>query len=69
MNSQTQVMGPHSMPWSATLSSSGTATASLNVPAGLPLQSGLKLYHAYVIYSGKTGRIFNASNPTSVTLK
>ena len=52
-----------------TLSATGTATASLNVPANLGIPKGLKLYHAYVVYDGTTGQIFTSSNPVSVEFK
>ena len=31
------------------LSATGTASASLNIPAGLPVPRGFKLYHSYVV--------------------
>ncbi len=52
-----------------TLSATGTATASLNVPAKLPIPTGFKLYHAYVVYDGTTGQIFTSSNPVPVEFK
>ena len=52
-----------------TLSATGTATASLNVPAKLPIPMGFKLYHAYVVYDGTSGQIFTSSNPVSVEFK
>ena len=51
------------------LSATGAATATLNVPAKLPIPTGLKIYHAYVVYNGTTGQIYTASNPVSVELK
>ena len=52
-----------------TLSATGSATASFNVPAKLPIPSGFKLYHAYLVYDGTTGQIFTSSNPVSVEFK
>jgi hypothetical protein len=52
-----------------TLSATGTATASLNVPANLGIPKGFKLYHAYLVYDGTTGQIFTSSNPVSVEFK
>ena len=56
----TKFMGP--------LSATGTATASLNVPTGLP-NIPFTLVHAYVVYDGTTGQIFTSSNPVSVEFK
>ena len=52
-----------------TLSATGVATASLNVPAKLPIPVGFKLHHAYVVYDGATGQILTSSNPVSVEFK
>jgi hypothetical protein len=52
-----------------TLSATGTATASLNVPAKLPIPVGFKFYHSYVVYDGTTGQVFTSSNPVSVEFK
>jgi hypothetical protein len=52
-----------------TLSATGTATASLNVPAKLPIPVGFKLYHSYIVYHGTSGQIFTSSNPVSVEFK
>ena len=52
-----------------TLNASGSAIASLNIPAKLALPPGFKLYHAYVVYDSKTDQIFTASNPVPVELK
>ena len=52
-----------------TLSATGTATASLNVPANLPIPVGFKLYHSYIVYDATTGQIFTSSNPVSVEFK
>ena len=46
-----------------------TAIASLKVPPNLPVPSGFKFYHAYVVYDGTTGQIFTSSNPVSVEFK
>ena len=48
------------------LSATGTATALLNVPANLPIPSGFRLVHAYVVYDGTSGRLFTSSNPVLV---
>jgi hypothetical protein len=52
-----------------TLSATGTATASLNIPANLGVPKGLKLYHAFVVYDATSGEIFTSSNPVSVEFK
>lgn len=52
-----------------TLSATGTATASLIIPAKQPIPAGFRLYHAYVVYDGTTGQFFTASNPVSVEFK
>jgi hypothetical protein len=52
-----------------TLSATGTATASLNVPAKLPIPGRFKLYHAYIVYDATTGQILTSSNPVSVEFK
>lgn len=52
-----------------TLSANGTATASLNVPARLPIPRGFKLYHSYIVYDGMTGQIATSSNPLAVTFR
>ncbi len=51
-----------------TLGATGAATASLNVPAKLPIPVEFKLHHAYVVYDGATGQIFTSSNPVPLTL-
>ena len=56
-------------PFRGTLSASSTATASLNVPANLPIPPGFKLYHAYVVFDGTTGQVFTSSNPVSVEFR
>ena len=43
-----------------TLSATGAATASLNVPAKLPIPWGFKLYHSYIVYDGTTGQVFSS---------
>ena len=53
----------------STLSATGTATASLNIPANQPVSTGLKIYNAYVVYDPATGRLYASSNPVSVELK
>jgi photosystem II stability/assembly factor-like uncharacterized protein len=50
------------------LSATGTATASLNVPKGLPAVP-TTLHHAFVVYDGTTSQIFTASNPVTVNLR
>ena len=50
------------------LSATGTASASLNVPKGLPAIP-TTLHHAFVVYDGNTSQIFTASNPVSVRLR
>ena len=50
------------------LSATGTATASLNVPRGLPAIP-TTLHHAFVVYDGMTNQIFTASNPVSLQLR
>ena len=52
-----------------TLSATGTATASLNVPQNLGIPTGFKLYHSYIVYDGTTGQLFTSSNPVSVEFK
>ena len=52
-----------------TLGATGTATASLNVPARLPIPSGFKLYHSYIVFDPTTGKVFTSSNPVSVEFK
>ena len=52
-----------------TLSATGTATASLNVPAKLPIPVGFKFFHAFVVYDGTTGQVFTSSNAVSVEFK
>ncbi len=51
------------------LSATGTATASLVVPAGLPIPPGSRLYHSYLVIDGKTGRLVTSSNPVSVEFR
>ena len=51
----------------ATLDISGKATASLNVPSGLPLPLDLTLHHAYLVFDAKS--VWHmASNPVPLTL-
>lgn len=52
-----------------TLSAVGVATASLNIPAGLSIPVGYKLFHAYLIYDGTTGKILGSSNPAWLQFK
>lgn len=49
-----------------TLSATGAATASLNLPAMLPIPIGTRLHHAYLVYDATTGQIHKSSNPASV---
>ena len=51
-----------------TLDANGLATASFNVPANLPLPSGFRFYHAYVVYDA-SGKIYMASNAVPLTLR
>ena len=46
----------------------GEATASLNVPANLPLPPGFTLYHAYVVYDAN-GQFHMASNAVPLRLR
>jgi hypothetical protein len=50
-----------------TLDSKGEATASFNIPAGLPAYPKIKLYHAYLVFDGSG--IYMASNAVPITLK
>ena len=45
----------------------GLATASFNVPANLPVPSGLTFHHAYVVYDA-TGKFHMASNAVPLRL-
>lgn len=54
--------------FTGTLSTTGTATASLLVPGNLPIPSGFKLYHAYVVYD-RSGKFYMASNAVPLRLK
>ena len=51
------------------LNALGSGTASLNVPANLPIPLGFKLHHACVVFDLFTGQIFTASNPVPVEFK
>ena len=50
-----------------TLDVSGQATASLNVPKGLPLPPNLTLHHAYLVFDAQ-GKWHMVSNPVPVRL-
>ncbi len=51
-----------------TLDANGLATASFNVPANLPLPSGVTFHHAYVVYDS-AGRFYMASNAVPLRLR
>ncbi len=50
------------------LDTSGRATASLNVPKGLPLPLNLTLHHAYLVYDAQ-GKWHMVSNPVPLRMK
>ena len=50
------------------LDSTGTATASINLPSGLAPHTDFTVYHAYVVYDA-AGRIYMASNAVPLALK
>jgi hypothetical protein len=58
----------NSKEFTGVLSALGTATASLNVPKGLPAVP-TTLHHAFPVYDGTTHQIFTASNPISLQLR
>ena len=49
------------------LDASGRATASLNVPKGLPLPLNITLHHAYLVYDLQ-GKWHMVSNPVPLTM-
>ncbi len=51
-----------------TLDAEGVATASLNLPANLPLPPGFTFHHAHVVYDA-SGRIYMASNAVPLRSK
>jgi hypothetical protein len=51
-----------------TLDGKGEATASFNVPSGLPALNGFTLHHAYIVYDN-SGKFHMASNAVPLTLK
>ena len=52
-----------------TLSATGTAKAAFVAPPNLPVTSGFKFHHAYIVYDGATGQVLTSSNPVSVEFK
>jgi hypothetical protein len=50
------------------LDSNGEATASFNVPAGLPPLPGITFHHAYVVYDA-SGKFYMASNAVPLRLE
>ncbi len=56
------------MRFQGSLDSNGEATASFNVPAGVPPLPGITLYHAYVVYDASC-KIYMASNAVPLRLK
>ena len=56
------------MNFRGTLNGNGEATASFNVPAGLPPLLGFTLHHAYVVFDN-TGKFYMASNAVPLRLK
>ena len=50
------------------LDSSGRASASLNIPSGLPSLPGIKLDHAFVVF-GSQGMLYFGSNAVPIVLK
>ncbi len=61
-------VAPMFVRFQGTLDSKGEATASFNVPAGLPSMTGFTLHHAYLVFDA-SGKFYMASNAVPLVLK